>query len=288
MTPGAATSTLPDRPHTDSGALTTVRAPARPVGFALDGDILKAAAPVLLAAAGMSLIEGTRLLPLVGDLVSYVVETLVARRSSGPTVRRSSAAIVDESAAVATCLEDERRFEGDVGDMVRRAFAEALEDEGRFEADVGDMVRRAFAEAADEDFEDGMESRFSRQLARIVHEYGNDGMEVVTYTVLSTATCPRTADEALRALGRMQHAGTYLWRRWLLERSLRAPSRLIRDGAALGLASMGDSHAIPYLEEAVKSEECAELREDLVLVLDDLRKVGNGAAHENGKKAPLG
>ena len=53
-----------------------------------------------------------------------------------------------------------------------------------------------------------------------------------------------------------------------MEDSLLSPSRWIRDGAALGLATMKDLHAVPYLREAIRREEIPDLRRDFELVLD--------------------
>lgn len=81
---------------------------------------------------------------------------------------------------------------------------------------------------------------------------------------------PEVGGEALRWLGRIDHAESYEYRRWLLERSLSLSSTRVRDGAILGLASMDDKHAIPYLKRAIEEEQCSELKADMESVLEQL------------------
>jgi len=131
-------------------------------------------------------------------------------------------------------------------------------------------IETVFWTAKGEFFEDGMESTFSHQLNYSVKRYGGDALEVITCLIVYEKVDPEVAGEALRWLGRINHAETYEYRRWLLERSLSLSSTRVRDGAILGLASMDDKHAVPYLKFAVEKEQCFELREDMELVLKQL------------------
>lgn len=131
-------------------------------------------------------------------------------------------------------------------------------------------IESIFWAAKGEFFEDGMESAFSRQLNSVVKKYGNDAMEVITCLIVYERVNPEVADEALRWLGRMEDSESYEYRRWLLERSLSLSSPRVRDGAILGLASMDDKHAIPYLKRAIAKEQCAELKVDMEQVLEQL------------------
>jgi hypothetical protein len=131
-------------------------------------------------------------------------------------------------------------------------------------------IESIFWAAKGEFFEDGMESTFSRQLNSVVKKYGNDAMEVITCLIVYERVNPEVADEALRWLGRMEDSESYEYRRWLLERSLNLSSHRVRDGAILGLASMDDKHAIPYLKHAMAKEQCAELKVDMEQVLEQL------------------
>ena len=51
-----------------------------------------------------------------------------------------------------------------------------------------------------------------------------------------------------------------------------SPSAWVRDGAGLGLSFLDDPRSIPDLEEAIKNESSKALKEDLVLVLNQLKE----------------
>ena len=127
-----------------------------------------------------------------------------------------------------------------------------------------------FWTAKGEIFEDGMESAFSRKLSYFVKRYSEDALEAITCLIVHEKVDPEIAGEALRWLGRVDHAESYEYRRWLLERSLSLSSTRVRDGAILGLASMDDRRAIPYLKIAIKKEQCSELKADMESVLEQL------------------
>ncbi len=136
---------------------------------------------------------------------------------------------------------------------------------------VGQELRRLFAAACDEIFEDGMESVFSRGLVSLIKRYGNTAVETVTNFIIGKVVNPEVASEALRWLGHIDDPFTYRNRLHLLERSLWHSSARVRDGAILGLASLDDPSAIPYLEKAVEREQIQELRRYMIQVLDQLK-----------------
>jgi hypothetical protein len=139
-----------------------------------------------------------------------------------------------------------------------------------------------FAAAKDEYFEDGMESEFSRGLIRLIGEYGEKAVIELAFLILHDQVNAEIAAEALRWLGHMEGPGgpaptqsrqdmrSYQRRLWLLERSLFTTSARLRDGAALGLASLDDPHAIRHLRKAIAQEPYPELRSDMVQVLAQL------------------
>jgi hypothetical protein len=136
---------------------------------------------------------------------------------------------------------------------------------------VEQELRRLFAAACDEIFEDGMESVFSRGLVSLIKKYGNAAVETVTNFIAGEVVNPEVASEALRWLGHIDDPFTYRNRLLLLERSLWHSSARVRDGAILGLASLDDPSAIPYLEEAIEREQIQELRRYMIQVLDQLK-----------------
>lgn len=127
-----------------------------------------------------------------------------------------------------------------------------------------------FRTGEDEHFEDGMYSNFSRELLKAVEEYGIAAMSEIAYLIIYDRVGHGVASEALRWLGRISDVKTYGWRLWLLEKSLYSRSYLVRDGAVLGLASMGDTAAVPYLREAANRETIDGLREDMQQALEEL------------------
>jgi hypothetical protein len=131
-------------------------------------------------------------------------------------------------------------------------------------------IEAIFWSAKEEFFEDGMESDFSKKLCSTVVKYGSDAIEVITSLIVYDKVCPEVASESLRWLGKIKHSESYEFRLWLLERSLNLSSGIVRDGAILGLASMDDKHAIPYLKKAIKNENSVELKQDMEQVLEQL------------------
>ena len=149
-----------------------------------------------------------------------------------------------------------------------------LEKSSTLQQDRLEEIRRQtealFEAAKDQHFEDGMESDFSNEFVAFVEKHGDAAIKVIAHLTTSEIVNDEVAAEALRWLGRMDHAPTYQARLSLLERSLFCPSARVRDGAALGLAAMDDPHAITYLKQAIQREKYTELREDLKQVLTQL------------------
>ncbi len=131
-------------------------------------------------------------------------------------------------------------------------------------------IENLFTVDRDEIFEDGIESNFSKSLIYYIQKYGNEVIEILSGLMDHGMVNPEIASEAMRWLGHVEHPQTYDKRLWLLERSLKHVSARVRDGATLGLASLGDLDAIPYLREAIELEQCAELRKDMEQVLAEL------------------
>jgi hypothetical protein len=143
----------------------------------------------------------------------------------------------------------------------------------RASIEIDQKIETLFGAAREQVFEDGMESDFSKELISLVKKYGNAAITILTRLIVTEQVNAEVASEALRWLGHMEHPKTYDNRLWLLEQSLFCSSARVRDGAALGLASLDDSHAIPYLKRAIQQENCTELREDIEQVLIQLESV---------------
>lgn len=124
-----------------------------------------------------------------------------------------------------------------------------------------------FRAYANEDFEDGADSEFVSEMAASIRTYGTQAVEAIRCVVLTQNPKADISFAALRWLGRINHLESHRARLAFLETCLGSPSRLVRDGAALGLASMKDAHAISFLREAIAREEIQDLREDMESVL---------------------
>jgi len=135
---------------------------------------------------------------------------------------------------------------------------------------VEDTIDRLFESARELYFEDGMETDFSRELVSLVKKYGNLAMGEISYLITCGRVAEEVASEALRWLARIDDASTYGWRLWVLEKSLSSKSPVVRDGAALGLVSMGDAHAIQHIRKAIDQETITELLYDLQGALKEL------------------
>ena len=136
--------------------------------------------------------------------------------------------------------------------------------------DLYDAIAVDFAAAELEEFEHGMESAFSRQLELRIGESELAAIEGIAHLITRELVSTEVAAEALKSLGSFDDPGTYNYRRWLLARSLRCSQAIVRDAAALGIASLDDPHAIPFLCDAIANEENPDLRADLAQVLSQL------------------
>jgi len=137
-------------------------------------------------------------------------------------------------------------------------------------ADVKNLVESIFAAAADEVFEDGMESGFSRHLAELIRSYGEEAVDAIAQIVLNGSPNENACSEALRWLGLIDHPATHENRRRLLEKALSSRSAAIRDSAGLGLSYLDDPRAIAHLKRAIARERTEWVRRNLTMVLQQL------------------
>jgi HEAT repeat protein len=128
----------------------------------------------------------------------------------------------------------------------------------------------ALQRGEEERFEDGMESGFSNELESLVRQYGSRSRDILSRLLENDNLSVNVWAEAMRCLGRIDDLASREARLWVLEKGLTARSAIVRDGAALGIASMDDPSAIPYLERAIASETVRELRTDMLDVLGQL------------------
>lgn len=142
-----------------------------------------------------------------------------------------------------------------------------------YSKELSEEIYRLFKASEELNFEDGMETEFSQKLILFINKYGNEAIEIITSIIVYQRVNAEVASEALRWLGNIDHAPSYRFRLWLLERSLNSPKARIRDGAVLGLSFLNDPHAISYLKLAIEQEKCTGLRQDMEQVLVQLESI---------------
>jgi HEAT repeat protein len=147
---------------------------------------------------------------------------------------------------------------------------------------VAEKLAAILRAATEESFEDGMESALSRGLEGVVRRNGRQAVVELIPRIICESVNQEVASEALRSLGRMTHPESLPSRRWLLERALFSSSARVRDAAGLGLASLDDPHAIPYVRQAIDREPCEELRADLRLTLTQLESAARAVHPPQG------
>ncbi len=166
-------------------------------------------------------------------------------------------------------------------------WAESATAKEKKEEEIESKVFALFEAADAEVFEDGIENRFSQDLISLITSLGNAAVKSVADIIISGHANPEVASEALRWIGRLDNPQSSSNRLWLLESCLNCDSAKTRDGAILGLASMDDPKAIPYIKNAMERETLSELKKDMQQVIDQLENT-NGAIHfAEGKKKSL-
>ena len=127
------------------------------------------------------------------------------------------------------------------------------------------------ADAKMEEFEFGADSNFSRRIARLVLQYGGEGLATLEATIIESRAPVNVLGELLRTIGRIRSATTHEDQRAFLLRFLSARDIRVRHVAATGLAEMDDPATIPALQTALGAEPSERLRLHLRLVLDQLQ-----------------
>jgi hypothetical protein len=113
--------------------------------------------------------------------------------------------------------------------------------------------------ASGEQFQDGYESNFSRDLDRFLARRPQYLAALMEKWVTGGLAGGSVICEALRWCGSAESRKGLSWRRSLLQRCLRSKSAAVRDSAGLGLAYLGDRRAIPFLQAAISAEKNDEV-----------------------------
>ena len=128
---------------------------------------------------------------------------------------------------------------------------------------VEEQLDRLCLAAHDEQFEVGVESRFSRKLQRLCAYHPTAVPQSLRMRLIHGGTSPEVLSEILQWASR-QEAGTIRpLVVELLSTGIHHTSSLVRDAAASALAYLDERAAVSHLRQALARETVPELREDL-------------------------
>lgn len=164
-----------------------------------------------------------------------------------------------------------------ITDRVRRRRDDAIAESSTAETEVDPLmlqqVRELFDLGASEFFHDGMHSRFSRTLLRMLAGHGRPMLQAIAEYLFSGIAKTDVAAEALQRMADFDDPSTLLERWALLQASLRDRSPQIRDAAILAFAAMDDPRARQHLVDARDREQIRQLRRLIDKVIAQLERI---------------
>ena len=129
-------------------------------------------------------------------------------------------------------------------------------------AQVETQLDRLFFAAHEEQFETGVESRFSKGLEQLYAHASDAVLQSLRNRLVGGRASPQVLAEMLEWVSRQEQASRNNIVN-LLSTGLGNASPLVRDAAALSLAYFDGNAAIPYLKQAIQKENVPELQTDL-------------------------
>lgn len=132
--------------------------------------------------------------------------------------------------------------------------------------EITKRVKSIFNSARFEFFEAGMDNIFHRELTPLL---GSNEVVAAIASVIDEDSYA-TVSEVLKVIGYVNYSVTHDSRLALLLKELKSHSFEVRDGAGIGLDSLGDLAAIPALREAIECEPIKWMRQNLELVIRGL------------------
>ena len=128
---------------------------------------------------------------------------------------------------------------------------------------VEEQLDRLCLAALDEQFEVGVESRFSGELQRLCAYHPIGVLRSLRARLLDGGTSPEVLSEILQWASRQEAGAIRPIIVELLSMGLHHKSSLVRDAAASALAYLDERAAVSHLRQAIERETAPELREDL-------------------------
>jgi hypothetical protein len=163
-------------------------------------------------------------------------------------------------------------FSGKMFDMknyIRHLAKSSISTEEYFEIFIN--LKALFKTHEDDHFPDGLENNFSIKLLAQIYEHGKLSLEIIQNFILGNKYSDNVLCEALKWIGLIEFQATHELRFQILKESIKNKSKFVRDSAGIGFSYLGDMRAIAEVEQAIISEKIPELKEDFILLLEDLR-----------------
>jgi hypothetical protein len=132
-------------------------------------------------------------------------------------------------------------------------------------------IDRLLVIAESEHFEDGMESNLTIGLATVLRQYPREAFGILKAELSVRRLSQRILIELLHFFGRFRGREIADEQFGVVAAYLYHASPVIRDAAAVALAYMRDKRGIPVLEKVIASEKVDFLREDMKVVLAELK-----------------
>ena len=141
----------------------------------------------------------------------------------------------------------------------------------RYAEKLSTYIKSLFSLAENIEFEVGMTNQFSDNLENAIEVLGIPALLEIKKTILNEETSLTVAAETMRYIGNIESNTYRTERRELLETCL-LNSRFVwvKDGAAVGLSYIDDPESIGVLKIAIEKEEYEDLKQDMILVLEQL------------------
>jgi hypothetical protein len=137
---------------------------------------------------------------------------------------------------------------------------------------VEEAVTALMTVSAPEELEPGIDTPLIPALYDVVRTHGADAVFELAASIESSEMDPQLASWVLRWLGRLPDHSTSGARRWLLERGLQSSVPMIRDGAAAGLASLGDPRVLSMLRAAADRERYSRIQRTIGRAIQQIER----------------
>lgn len=157
--------------------------------------------------------------------------------------------------------------------IIDRPFDSSTSDKYFLRGDLSKTIQIIFEAGKNEQFEDGMKSKFSIAIENIIKNYQDHAIEMFSEFLTSNKIDSDLLCETLRTLGNLQDDETEQIRFQILIPYLSHPSPFIRDCTGLALYDLESPNAIPYIRKAIDKEPYQSLKMDFNRIINELQEI---------------